>query len=181
MKITRIRCRNELSFTDSDGVLYYLCEGTSEGFAGKTFGDTINNKNNYSFSINDKNYTIVKYSIDKKNNSLCKFMVYNCIHLNINSCRCKIKICVTIFDKYIRVQYQSKDITHNVKIVDENFDIENISFPHLTDKNILYLIDIYGKLYVCEIKLENDELIFSKIDCELEIKTKKKDKCQKCN
>ena len=145
--------------------------------------------------------------MDEKNNSLCKFMVYNCMHLNINSCRCEIKLCVTIFDKYIRVQYQSKDITcdgnfnwscpqapserdplhtfvcngsgstyveRDVKIDNDFFNIENISFPHLTDKNILYLIDTYGKLYVCEIKLENDELFFSKIDCELEIKTKKK-------
>ena len=161
MKITRIQSRGKLSFIDSDDVLYYLCDGNTD------------NKDNYSFSIGGKNY-IVKHSMDGKNNSLYKAIIYNCAHPNRNECECRIRLDVTIFDTCIQAHYQSKDITYGVRIDNEIFNIEDISFSHLTNKNIMYLIDRCGKLCVGELKLENHELIFSKIDCELEIKIKKK-------
>ena len=144
-KIIKIFYSGFLLLVDSDHILYFLRD---DGFSDE---NVVNNA--CLFSLNEKKYSIVKYSSVDEYPIRCKKIISACHHLDVNECSCDPKYRIIFFENSFHVHEKLCGISTYYICRTENLlgkDYENITDYHVIGEKYLLFINESGETYIFE-------------------------------
>ena len=168
--IAKLDYNGMLTFTDNDGILYYLQNDTRHC---KT--DTRFIKNIDEFFIGAKKYNVKEYlffGTDEKfiNNHLRT--IDNCDHTSPNACKCNPNYCIFIFHDVMHIHDRVNGFFHAVKLSLLKFNIENIIHINSFNNDAILFIDLYGNIHIYQIIITDQGKTFDFVEIKCEFKTK---------